>query len=94
MPIYDKDVQKGVVYYKRDPKLASRRTCRAAKWQACSKNHPELGRYHQAVREEDQSAHDFDQTERVLAMADARLGASGKELQEKWDIKYLGTGKD
>lgn len=94
MPIYDKDVQKGVVYYKRDPKNS----------QAAVHVEQQNGRpvpkiilssggtiklYEKKINQLTVLTKLSEYSQWLML----GFGASGKELEEKWDIKYLGTEK-
>lgn len=94
VPIYDKDVQKGVVYYKRDSKGS----------QAAVHVEQQNGRpvpkiilssggiiklYEKKINQLTVLTKLSEYSQWLML----GFGASGKELQEKWDIKYLGTEK-
>jgi outer membrane lipoprotein-sorting protein len=94
MPIYDKDVQKGVVYYKRDPKNS----------QAAVHVEQQNGRpVPKIILSSGGTIKLYEKKINQLTILTKLseysqwlmlgFGASGKELQEKWDIKYLGTEK-
>jgi len=94
LPIYDKDVQKGTVYYRRDPKNP----------QAAVHVEQQNGRpvpkivlssggtiklYEKKINQLTVLTK-LSQYSQYLMLG---FGASGKDLQDKWDIKYLGTEK-
>lgn len=94
LPIYDKDVQKGVVYYKRDPKNS----------QAAVHVEQQNGRpVPKIVLSSGGTIKLYEKKINQLTVLSKLsefsqwlmlgFGASGKELQDKWDIKYLGTEK-
>ena len=93
-PIYDKDVQKGTVYYKRDPKNS----------QMAAHINEVNGRpvptvvvssggtiklYEQKVNQVTVLTK-FSEYQKWFMLG---FGASVKELEDKWNIKYLGTEK-
>ena len=90
-PIYDKDVQKGTVYYER----------KGAAFQMAAhiseingKPAPKVYTYSNGVFRLFESAINQVTTYSKLNSYESYLmlgfGASGKDLEEKWDIKYLG----
>ena len=94
VPIYDKDVQKGVVYYKRD---ANNAQMAAHINEVNGRSVPKVvvgsgGKiklYEQKVNQVTVLTK-FSQYQDWFMLG---FGASGKELQQKWDIKYLGSEK-
>jgi outer membrane lipoprotein-sorting protein len=94
LPIFDKDVQKGVVYYKRDPKNSQ---MAAHINEVNSRPVPKIvvsssgtiKLYEQKINQVTILTK-FSQYQSWFMLG---FGASGKELEEKWDIKYLGTEK-
>jgi len=94
VPIFDKDVQKGSVYYKRDPKNAQMAAHinevngrQVPKVVVSSGGTIKL--YEQKVNQVTVLTK-FSQYQSWFMLG---FGASGKELEEKWDIKYLGSEK-
>lgn len=93
-PIYDKDVQKGTVYYKRDSKGSQ-----AAVHVEQQNNRPvpkivlssggTIKLYEKKINQLTILSK-LSQFSQWLMLG---FGASGKELEEKWNIKYLGTEK-
>jgi len=94
LPIFDKDVQKGVVYYKRDPKNSQ---MAAHINEVNSRPVPKvvvssgatIKLYEQKINQVTILTK-FGQYQSWFMLG---FGASGKELEGKWDIKYLGTEK-
>jgi len=94
LPIYDKDVQKGIVYYKRDPKNSQ---------MAAHINEVNGRQVPKVVVSSGGTIKLFEQKVNQVTVLTRfsqyqnwfmlGFGASGKELAEKWDIKYLGTEK-
>lgn len=94
IPIYDRDVQTGSVYYKRDPHNAQ-----AAVHVAQVNGRPvpkvivssggSIKLFEKLVNQVTILTR-FSQYQSWFMLG---FGASGKELEEKWDIKYLGTEK-
>ncbi len=90
-PIYDKDVQKGTAYYKRD----------GHNFQMAAHIREANGRpIARDLAYSDGKVLYFDQASNQERVMDATkyesylllgFGASGRGLAEKWDIKYLGT---
>ena len=91
-PVYDKDVQKGTVYYQRDSKgfkMAAHIT------EHNGKPAPKIYTYSGGVFKLYESGIDqvttFAQAGKFESYLMLGFGASGKELAEKWEIKYLGA---
>ena len=91
-PVYDKDVQKGTVYYDRKGtsfKMAVHIS--EAQRQALPKVYTYTDGIFKLLRAWPEPGHHGEQgqasTRSYLMLG---FGASGKELAEKWDIKYLG----
>jgi outer membrane lipoprotein-sorting protein len=94
VPIFDKDVQKGAVYYKRDPKNSQM----AAHINEAN-GHPvpkvvvssggTIKLYEQKINQVTILTK-FSQYQDWFMLG---FGASGKDLDQKWDIKYLGSEK-
>lgn len=94
IPIFDKDVQKGVVYYKRDSKGAQMAAhINEVNGRSVPKvvvsSGGKIQLYEQKVNQVTVLTK-FSQYQDWFMLG---FGASGKELQQKWDIKYLGTEK-
>jgi outer membrane lipoprotein-sorting protein len=93
-PIYDKDVQKGTVYYKRDPKNSQ---------MAAHINEVNGRPVPKVVVSSGGTIKLFEQKVNQVTVLTKfseyqkwfmlGFGASGKELEDKWNIKYLGTEK-
>lgn len=94
LPIYDKDVQKGTVYYKRDSKNAqmaahiSEVNGRPVPKVVVSSGGT-IKLYEQKINQVTVLTK-FSQYQSWFMLG---FGASGKELEDKWDIKYLGAEK-
>lgn len=94
IPIYDKDVQKGTVYYKRDPRNAqmaahiSNVNGRPVPKVVVSSGGT-IKLYEKLVNQVTVLTR-FSQYQSWFMLG---FGASGKDLEEKWNIKYLGTEK-
>lgn len=90
-PIPDKEVQKGVVYYKREGKsfevgIHIREVNGKAAPKVLTISHGVARLYEKMV---DQVT-TFTKMSKYEGYMELGFGASGKELAEKWDIKYLG----
>jgi outer membrane lipoprotein-sorting protein len=93
-PIYDKDVQKGAVYYKRDPKNSQ-----MAAHIALVNGRPvpkvvvssggTIKLYEQKINQVTVLTK-LSEYQKWFMLG---FGASGKELEERWNIKYLGSEK-
>ena len=94
MPIYDKDVQKGVVYYKRDPHNAQMAAhIEQINGRAVPKVVVSSGgtiKLYEKMINQVTILTKFSQYQSWFMLG---FGASGKDLEEKWNIKYLGTEK-
>jgi outer membrane lipoprotein-sorting protein len=94
LPIYDKDAQKGVVYYKRDQHNAQMAAhIEQINGRAVPKVVVSSGgtiKLYEKKINQVTILTKFSQYQSLFMMG---FGASGKELEEKWDIKYLGTEK-
>jgi len=93
-PIYDKDVQKGTVYYKRDPKNSQMAAhINEVNGRPVPKVVVSSGGtiklYEQKVNQVTVLTK-FSEYQKWFMLG---FGASGKELEDKWNIKYLGTEK-
>ena len=93
-PIYDKDVQKGTVYYKRDPKNSQMAAhINEVNGRLVPKVVVSSGGtiklYEQKVNQVTVLTK-FSEYQKWFMLG---FGASGKELEDKWNIKYLGTEK-
>ena len=93
-PIYDKDVQKGSVYYKRDPKNSQMAAhINEVNGRPVPKVVVSSGGtiklYEQKVNQVTVLTK-FSEYQKWFMLG---FGASGKELEDKWNIKYLGTEK-
>ena len=94
LPIYDKDVQAGTVYYKRDQKNSQ---MAAHINQVNGRQVPKIvvssggtiKLFEQKINQVTVLTR-FSQYQSWFMLG---FGASGKELEGKWDIKYLGTEK-
>jgi outer membrane lipoprotein-sorting protein len=94
VPIFDKDVQKGIVYYKRDSKSAQMAAhINEVNGRPVPKvvvsSGGKIQLYEQKVNQVTVLTK-FSQYQDWFMLG---FGASGKDLQQKWDIKYLGTEK-
>ena len=91
LPIYDKDAQKGVVYYKRDQHNAQMAAhIEQINGRAVPKVVVSSGgtiKLYEKKINQVTILTKFSQYQSLFMMG---FGASGKELEEKWDIKYLG----
>lgn len=94
MPIYDKDVQKGVVYYRRDSHSAQMAAhIEQINGRAVPKVVVSSGgtiKLYEKMINQVTILTKFSQYQSWFMLG---FGASGKELEEKWNIKYLGTEK-
>ena len=94
VPIFDKDVQQGTVYYKRDPKN-SQMSAHIDKVngrpvpKVVVSSGGTIKLYEKMVNQVTILTK-FSQYQDWFMLG---FGASGKELEGKWDIKYLGTEK-
>ncbi len=94
LPIYDKDVQTGSVYYKYDPKSPQ-----AAVHIADVNGRPvpkvlvSSGGVIKLYEEKVNQVTVLSKLSQYQSWLMLGFGASGKELEEKWSIKYLGTEK-
>jgi outer membrane lipoprotein-sorting protein len=94
-PIYDKDVMSGVAYYERQ----GGRFQMAAHLNTHN-NRPtgktfvmSGGKFRLSESGKESDAKTYDQASKYESYLILGFGASGKELAEKWEIKYLGTEK-
>lgn len=94
VPIFDKDVQKGTVYYKRDPK-DSQMAARIAEvnGRPVSKIVVSSGATIKLYEPNVNQVTILTKLSQYQSWLMLGFGASGKELEEKWNIKYLGTEK-
>jgi outer membrane lipoprotein-sorting protein len=94
VPIYDKDAQKGIVYYKHDPKNSQ---MAAHISQVNDRPVPKVIvssggtiKLFEKMVNQVTVLTKFSQYQSWFTLG---FGASGKDLENKWDIKYLGTEK-
>lgn len=91
-PVYDKDVQKGTVYYQRKG-TSFQMAAHIAEHNG--KPAPKIYTYSNGVFKLFESGIDqvttFAQASKFESYLMLGFGASGKELEEKWEIKYLGS---
>lgn len=94
VPIFDKDVQKGTVYYKRDPK-DSQMAARIAEvnGRPVSKIVVSSGATIKLYEPKVNQVTILTKLSQYQSWLMLGFGASGKELEEKWNMKYLGTEK-
>jgi outer membrane lipoprotein-sorting protein len=94
VPIFDKDVQKGAVYYKRDPKNSQMAAhINQVNGRAVPKvvvSSGETIKLYEKMVNQVTVLTKFSQYQSWFMLG---FGASGKELEDKWNIKYLGTEK-
>lgn len=94
MPIYDKDVQKGVVYYMRNPRNSAMAAhIEQVNGRAVPKVVVSSGgtiKLYEKLINQVTVLTKFSQYQSWFMLG---FGASGKELEDKWNIKYLGTEK-
>jgi outer membrane lipoprotein-sorting protein len=94
VPIYDKDVQKGTVYYKRDQKNSQMSAHIAeVNGRPVPKVVVSTGGTIKLYEQKIDQVTILTKLSQYQSWFMLGFGASGKELEEKWDIKYLGTEK-
>lgn len=94
LPIYDKDVQKGVVYYKRDlhnSQMAAH--IEQINGRAVPKVVVSSGGTIKLYEKKINQVTILTKFSQYQSWFMLGFGASGKELEEKWNIKYLGAEK-
>ncbi|HUV68132.1 MAG TPA: hypothetical protein VMW15_00620 [Terracidiphilus sp.] len=93
-PFYDRDVQKGTAYYRRDGKVFQMSAhIEVVNGRAVPKVVVLSGgevRLYEKLVDQVTTLKKFSQYQSWFMLG---FGASGKELEEKWNIKYLGTEK-
>ena len=94
VPIYDKDVQRGNVYYKRDPKNSQMAAhINEINGRPVPKVVVSSGGTIKLFEKNVNQVTILTKFSQYQSWFMLGFGASGKELEEKWDIKYLGTEK-
>jgi outer membrane lipoprotein-sorting protein len=94
VPIYDKDVQKGTVYYKRDPKNSQMAAhINEINGRPVPKVVVSSGGTIKLFEKNVNQVTVLTRFSQYQSWFMLGFGASGKELEDKWDIKYLGTEK-
>jgi outer membrane lipoprotein-sorting protein len=94
VPIYDKDVQKGTVYYKRDPKNSQMAAhINEINGRPVPKVVVSSGGTIKLFEKNVNQVTVLTRFSQYQGWFMLGFGASGKELEDKWDIKYLGTEK-
>jgi outer membrane lipoprotein-sorting protein len=94
VPIYDKDVQKGTVYYKRDPKNSQMAAhIDEINGRPVPKVVVSSGGTIKLFEKNVNQVTVLTRFSQYQSWFMLGFGASGKDLEEKWDIKYLGIEK-
>ncbi len=94
LPIFDKDVQKGTVYYKRDPRNSQMAAhISEVNGRPVPKIVVSSGGTIKLYEKKVNQVTILTKLSQYQSWFMLGFGASGKELEEKWNIKYLGTEK-